>query len=166
MTAFAANGITLGTDATVNTASTVYHYVTWDESAGYLDLGTYTGNGSDSRNITTVGFEPEYASVRAVSGAVYGVSKSEAGGNATDSSDYGLSNTIQSLNNNGFQVGTDSLVNSSGTVYAYVAFNQHDAPLIVDTTSDTSDGTTTSSTPCVRAKVPMVESRYAKQLPL
>ena len=146
ITAYAANGITLGTDATVNTASAVYHYVNWNESAGYLDLGTYTGNGVDSRNITGLGLSPEFMSIRAVSGAVFAASKSESSGYATDTTDYGLPNQIQNLGTDGFQVGFDSMVNSNGTAYLYFAFGQNSAPLFVDTTSDTSDGTTTSMT--------------------
>ena len=146
ITAYAANGITLGTNATVNTASTVYHYVNWNESAGYLDLGTYTGNSVDSRNITGVGLAPEFISIRAVSGSVFAASKSESSGYATDSTDYGLSNQIQSLGADGFQIGSDSMVNTNGTAYVYFAFGQNSAPLFVDTTSDTSDGTTTSIT--------------------
>ena len=48
----------------MNSSGTFYHYVAWSEAAGYLDVGTYTGNGAASQDITTVGFELEYLFVR------------------------------------------------------------------------------------------------------
>ena len=58
------DGFTVGSNATVNTNATVYHYVAWNEVAGLMDVGTYSGDGADNRNITGVGFAPELLIVK------------------------------------------------------------------------------------------------------
>ena len=52
----------------VNRAGTTYHYVAWNEIPGKIDVGTYTGNGADNRNITGVGFQPDFVMVQTNSG--------------------------------------------------------------------------------------------------
>src|SRR3990167_1849479 len=50
------DGFTVGDDATVNTNSTAYRYAAFkDNGANDFKVGTYTGNGSDGRNITEIG---------------------------------------------------------------------------------------------------------------
>ena len=39
-----ADGFTVGTDVRVNRSGTTYHYVAWNEIAGKVDVGTYTGD--------------------------------------------------------------------------------------------------------------------------
>jgi hypothetical protein len=45
-----ATGFTVGT--TNNTSTGVFYYVAFKESAGVIDVGTYTGNATDNRSIT------------------------------------------------------------------------------------------------------------------
>ena len=68
ITALGADGFTVGNDKRVNRAGTMYHYVAWNEIPGKMDVGTYTGNGADNRNITGVGFQPDFVMVQTDSG--------------------------------------------------------------------------------------------------
>jgi hypothetical protein len=90
-----------------------------------IKVGTYTGDGNDSRIITGVGFEPKLLIVKG--GANIAVWRVEQ--NRGDSSMYFAGNTanaadfIQAFTNDGFVVGTDAKVNANATVYYYIAFN-------------------------------------------
>lgn len=90
-----------------------------------IKVGTYTGDGNDSRIITGVGFEPKLLIVKGGANiAVWRVKQ-----NRGDSSMYFAGNTanaadfIQAFTNDGFVVGTDAKVNANATVYYYIAFN-------------------------------------------
>ena len=65
ITALGADGFTVGDSATVNANGITYHYVAINDVAGIADIGTYTGNNTDNRNITGVGLSPAYVSLRA-----------------------------------------------------------------------------------------------------
>jgi hypothetical protein len=58
-----ADGFTLGADPDVNGGGTTYHYVAFEEVAGEMAVGRYTGNGVDGHSIKTVGFQPDYVIV-------------------------------------------------------------------------------------------------------
>ncbi|MCP4205280.1 MAG: hypothetical protein GY769_25500, partial [bacterium] len=62
--AFEADGIQVGSDSRVNQSGEPYYYVAWKEVAGTTAFGTYSGNGTDNRAITDVGFEPDYVLVK------------------------------------------------------------------------------------------------------
>ena len=126
--ALQADGFQVGTDARVNTNGTVYYYVAWNEIAGKMDVGSYSGNATDNRSITGVGFLPQYVIVRP-GNANSTVHHSAAMGASTDTSGRfwaagNLANSIQALEANGFQVGLDATVNTSGTTYHYMAWSQ------------------------------------------
>ena len=59
-----ADGFTVGNDVRVNRDGTTYHYVAWNQIPGKMDVGTYTGNGADNRNIAGVGFQPDFLMVQ------------------------------------------------------------------------------------------------------
>lgn len=90
--------------------------------------GTYVGNATDDRQITTLGFQPEWMGITATSRIA--VNKPLSTGATTDSSLlYGLQNSIltdriQQLLSNGFEIGTHSSVNSNGVTYYYFALKQ------------------------------------------
>lgn len=89
--------------------------------------GTYTGNASDNRDITGIGFQPEWV---VIEGHPYhSVHKCLATGASTDKTQYftdvaNLSNAIQALISDGFQVGTANEVNANGVTYYYFAIKQ------------------------------------------
>ncbi|MFH1999399.1 MAG: hypothetical protein ABIK28_06945, partial [Planctomycetota bacterium] len=61
------DGFRIGSNDRVNRSGKTYHYICWAEVPGYTKFETYTGNDWDNRNITGLGFKPEYVMVRAVS---------------------------------------------------------------------------------------------------
>lgn len=119
----------------MNRNNTPYHYLAWKNTAGSVKVGSYLGNSTngnpvDNRNITGIGFQPAWVLVRKDGGsasrplhrsaAVTGDAALEFVGNDP------LDDSIQKLNADGFQVGTDTLVNSGNgcsgpCIYFYVA---------------------------------------------
>lgn len=122
------NGFSVGSDDEVNNNAITYHYVAFNQDVDEIDTSSYTGNGAASRSITGVGFEPDYAIVRAfnTSGAQReGVQKSTAvpdpfSGPFTGTA--GINNGITALQADGFQLDNNANVNNNTTPYAYVAF--------------------------------------------
>jgi len=89
-----------------------------------LVVSSYVGNGIDNRNITGVGFQPDVVIIKAETNRAGVIRTSTMSGDAAKvlgtatalQSDY-----IQSLNADGFTVGTAQQVNTSGTTYYYTA---------------------------------------------
>lgn len=118
---------TAGTDATFtaqrsNPANTLQAA----SSFGGLRLatGSYTGNGSDNRAIAGLGFSPDAVIVKS-SGAAVSMLRTAAMPSDRAKPMSGatalVANAIQTLDGNGFTVGTDARVNSSGVAYQWVA---------------------------------------------
>jgi uncharacterized repeat protein (TIGR01451 family) len=87
--------------------------------------GSYTGNGTDDRNITGLGFQPVLVLIKA--DATQNAVARSATFTGDTSKDLGgatavAANLIQALQADGFQVGNDARVNGNGTTYHYVAF--------------------------------------------
>jgi hypothetical protein len=120
--ALQADGFQVGTDLKVNNSGTTYYYAAMSDTN--LATGTYTGNGSDNRNITGVGFNPIAVLIKQSSTAQ---ARSHSG-NSGDSSNFMRANNapaadaIQSLISDGFQIGTHSTVNNNGSTYYWIAF--------------------------------------------
>ena len=120
-------GIQIGTDATVNTSAGAYKGVAFKILSGYIAVGTYTGNGVDDRAITGVGFQPGFVVVKAA--VANGTASLKPSALAGDSTLYAgatsaAANIIQSLDVDGFTVGTDVTVNTNGTTYWWIAFRE------------------------------------------
>lgn len=87
-----------------------------------IATGTYTGNASDDRSITGIGFTPKFVQIKAsaiTEVARYGVT----GDNSwyMDTSTSFAANFIQAFNSDGFQLGSNAGVNNNGTTYYYLA---------------------------------------------
>jgi hypothetical protein len=123
-----------------------FHYVAWDSVPGKIAVGSYVGNKTDLRDITGVGFLPEYVLVDRSSdvGGATGTSMGDAPahkmastGVSADSSLLFNSNltetdNIQALQSDGFQLGTHCRVNGDATcnvpvpvAYYWMAFGPH-----------------------------------------
>lgn len=123
-----ANGFTAyGTTgfAAHNASGVVYHYISFVNTVGICQTGPYTGNGSDSRNITLTGttFQPGFMLITK-SGSNLVMRNSAYG--ATDATQYytttaDAADLIQAFNVDGFQVGTNTAVNTNTTAYTYMA---------------------------------------------
>ena len=73
----------------VNASGITYHYVAWNEIAGKVDVGTYTGNAVDNRNIPGVGFQPDFVMVQTDSD---GSATTDADGGAFDGEGPAINN--------------------------------------------------------------------------
>jgi len=105
--------------------------------------GSYLGNGSDDRAITGIGFQPDLVIVKA-NAAAYAVFKtSDMSGDASKPTIGTITtNLIQSFDSNGFTVGTDATVNTSGTTYYWTAFKA--TPGVLKVSTYTGNGTSQS----------------------
>ena len=130
VTALASDGFSLGTDTKVNTLNVRYTWTAFGNSGSTnFKVGTYTGDGQDSRSIPGVGFQPDlvWTKINGSFGPIdTGVWRSSAMGVGDVSQYFGASsqaaNLIQALEADGFQVGSDGNVNNSGSTFFYAAF--------------------------------------------
>lgn len=121
---FSGDGFQIGSHNAVNKATPItYHWLALRAIAGMLNVGTYVATGVDSKPITGIGFEPTYVII-CTNQALYGVHR-----NATipgDSTQWfrGASNSadyIESLDSDGFTIGTENNVNTDDETYHYMA---------------------------------------------
>ncbi|MCP4249031.1 MAG: hypothetical protein GY778_18460, partial [bacterium] len=127
--AFEADGIQVGSDSRVNQSGEPYYYVAWEEVAGTTAFGTYSGNGTDNRAITDVGFEPDYVLVKVAPSDSVHRPDSLAGDNTLGIGiDGAYADGIQQFLPTGFEVGTHVTVNWNGFTFYYAAFNADAAP--------------------------------------
>jgi len=96
----------------------------WITLTANIKCGSYVGNGNDNRDITGLGFDPDYVVVigdytSSVQGATSDMPLDKCKAYATQ----GVlgANTIQDLITDGFQVGSAGAVNANGETYYYVA---------------------------------------------
>ena len=127
ITSLDADGFSVGAQNTVNTNGTTYHWIAFNDSAGFVDVNGYTGNNTDNRNITGVGFQPEYVMVRANDTATARLAAHRpatlpGGLTLRYSNVANVANAIQLLQADGFQAGTDTTVNANTIAYRYIAF--------------------------------------------
>jgi hypothetical protein len=121
---FAADGFQVGASNTVNQTGRLYHWVAIKAGAN-ARIGTYTGNGVDNRNVTGVGFQPDWIITMGDNqqdvfrpGPIAGDASFTMTGTGT------VANRIQALQADGFQLGSDVDVNQSGRTYYWIAFDQ------------------------------------------
>ena len=116
------DGFTVGTDARVNASGTTYYWVAM-KAGSDLTVGSYTGNGTNNRPITGVGFQPDWLVTLGDGGnSVFrpGTLAGNASYRLTGFSTVG--NRIQALQPDGFQIGSDVDVNQNGTTFHYIAW--------------------------------------------
>jgi hypothetical protein len=128
ITALGGDGFTVGSQNTVNANGGAYHWIAFNDSAGLVDVNSYTGNNTDNRNITGVGFQPEYLMVRANDTGTgrQGVHRpATLPGDTTQRFDgnTNVANAVQAIQSGGFQVGTDTAVNANTVAYHYLAIH-------------------------------------------
>ncbi|MFO0817271.1 MAG: cadherin domain-containing protein [Pirellulales bacterium] len=150
VTSYNSDGFSVSSGAGVNESGQTIHYIAFNADANYFRQATYVGNNSDNRSINGVGFQPELMWVRQLNSTNNVAFKTTSTGPNTDNTIFPDSNTnaannIQSLHSEGFIIGSDDRVNKSSSDFGYFAFKQIASPLIVDTTSDIVDGSTSSA---------------------
>ena len=91
--------------------------------SAHFNTVTYTGNGADDRNMTGVGFQPDFVWLKSRSGAnnhylydaIRGPNK-QLLSNATNS-EGNIADRMQAFQSDGFQLGTSSEINNNGDNY-------------------------------------------------
>jgi hypothetical protein len=122
--AFQADGFQIGNDTNVNGAGRLFHWVALKNGAN-VRTGTYTGSGVDNRNITGVGFAPDWV-ITIGDGQQDMFKPAPLAGDASFAMNgtNSAANRIQALLADGFQVGSNANVNQSGRAYYWIAFDE------------------------------------------
>lgn len=120
-------GFTVGSDAAVNTNSNTYWYFAFKEVSGAMDVGTYTGDGSDNRSLTGPGFLPDWvftknANATTPVSANYNVTESYGDYSSLFTDTINAVDLIQSLDTDGFTVGASAGANENTKTFYYAAF--------------------------------------------
>jgi len=120
--ALEADGFQVGSNADVNELNTTFHYIAWAASP-QVSTGRYTGNGTDNRSITGIGFQPLMAWVKRDDAQAAVWRPLSAAGDRTLywSATASTTNRIQALEADGFEVGTNAQVNTNLSIYYYLA---------------------------------------------
>lgn len=142
ITSLDSDGFTIGTNAAVNSSSAVYYYTAFGDSGNSdVKTGSYTGNGTDSRSITAVGFQPDLVWIKrdGTSTATWRSTALTSDNSSFFGSTAEATDHIQAFEADGFQVGTNARVNANGSTYYYVAFKNVSSQIA--TGSYTGDGT-------------------------
>lgn len=126
ITSLDADGFTVGADATTNSNGATYHYIALNDRPANIKVGSYTGNNTDNRNLTGVGFAPAYVLIRANDAATARIAMHRPTSLTGDSTlsftnAFNAANAIQALQSDGFQLGTNANVNASAVAYHYLA---------------------------------------------
>jgi hypothetical protein len=100
-----------------------YYFIAFEDGPN-MAVGSFTGNGTDGRLITGVGFQPDLvflipndANRSSWRSATFPDADASAFG-----SDFNMSNTLEALNADGFTVGRDARGNKAGASFYYAAF--------------------------------------------
>jgi hypothetical protein len=120
ITSLTTAGFTTGNDDTVNKNGITYHYVAL--AGNDIAIGKYCGTGTDDRNISVPGVNIGFLIIQ----RTYDVSLCARNSVLEGDTTFVIFNTtvtnkIQSVGNETFQIGTDPHVNSDKKYYHYVA---------------------------------------------
>jgi len=122
---FTSDGFVVGANNSVNASSITNYWVAFRQVASQMQVGTFTGDGKNNRNITGVGFQPDYVLV--LNGTGQGAFHRFPGmvGDASMAVNDGNPQPkyIEAMLADGFQVSNHNNVNQSGADIHYVAFH-------------------------------------------
>lgn len=139
-------GFQVGDSGHVNQSGYNYYYVAFLDVTGFIETGSYTGNGADDRNIV-VGFKPDMVFVKGDLSyySVLRVDTMSAGDSGPHHNVTPVPNQIQQFAANVFQIGTSPRVNQSGNDYYWAAWKvgTFGAPTTTTTTLSTTSTTST-----------------------
>ena len=113
---FDATRFQIGTDDSVNKNGESYYWVAVrDDGSSDFAVGTYTGDGTDDRNINS-GWQPTAVIIAGENSdvAVWRVNENSGDDTLHFRNLADVTNRIQAFNASGFQVGSDADVNKSG----------------------------------------------------
>ena len=111
------DGFTVGSSQDVNWSGYTYYWVAM-KAGSDLSVGAYVGNGIDNRSITGVGFQPVWVITMGNGDQSVFRPASVSGDSSYLMTGTGqVTNRIQALQADGFQVGSNINVNESGTTF-------------------------------------------------
>jgi hypothetical protein len=120
-------GFQVGT--ALNASGSTYYYLAAKKQAGYINTGSYVGDGNDNRNISGIGFLPGIVMIQASDNSVGGVWRpSIFGGDSSllvNGSFQTYDNEIQALQFDVFQIGTYGQVNTNTKTYHWMAIKDY-----------------------------------------
>ena len=130
---FEEDGFRLGSDTLVNSSDegSTHYYVAFREAPGRIAVGTYVGDGADDREITGVGFQPDYVWIKGSSAegpAVHRPASVSGDLSLRFTREVAFADEIIALEPDGFQVGSASSVNADGDTHYYVAWKANAGP--------------------------------------
>lgn len=153
---FVSDGFRLGTHVSVNASSNTYHYVAFSVTSEVaasgsftMATGSYTGNGFADRGVTGIGFEPDLVIINSdnATQAVFTTKLMPDDSTAyLASATANLTNSILSLDADGFTLGSDATVNASSNTYHWQAFGNAFDPVDFSGAADFAIGATLSIT--------------------
>jgi len=122
--ALSSSGFSIGTQD--NLTGSTYYYAAFKADSSKMSEGTYTGDGTDNRNLSVTGYKPSMVMIKNSSLARRAVwTAPEAQGDHSlyigDNSPAGP-NIIQALNADGFQLGNSAVTNESGATFYWFSF--------------------------------------------
>ena len=153
LTAFNANGFSLGADANINTSSATYASWTFRKAPKFFDVVTYTGTGSNRTIAHDLGVAPGMIIVkrtdttgdwqvyhRSLTSAAYKLVLNTTAAQASDSTAWNSTAPTDAV----FSVGTNATVNASGGTYvAYLFAHDTRGDGIIQCGSYTGNGSAT-----------------------
>lgn len=161
------DGFTLGTNSDVNGANIRLTWIAFTgsdcTSSGTFCVGNYTGDGTSSHAITTVGFQPNFVMVKrtGTAGGVFRTSSmsTNVGVNFAPNNEVTDGTLFQTLDSTGFTVGSSASVNTSTLTYRFIAFKTTTNAFAVGTFTGT--GSSQSITVGFRPQYVMVKNANA-----
>jgi len=136
---FSPDSFSVGSNSTVNDSGTQYYWTALKAGAN-LTVGTYTGNGTDNRDIIGMPFQPDWVMVMGDGELDYFRPGPLAGDASFRINSAGANaNRIQAFLPDGFQVGSNNNVNESGRNYYWLAFDATAKVVVSTYTGDATD---------------------------
>jgi hypothetical protein len=142
-----ASGFTVAGNAAINTNAATYYYLAIrDNGIADFQVGSYTGNGSDNRDLALLDFDPNAVFVMSAGADPVAMRLSTMTGDQSCVFNGALSaNLIQNIITNGWQTGNSTTVNNADArTYYYVAAKNSTLLHVIDDASNRSyvgDGT-------------------------
>ena len=132
ITSLNSNGFTVGSNGTVNTNGNTYYWTAFGNAwnpqkqtgAGDFFIGSYYGNGLDNVSVGRLPYQPDMVTVKRSGSAYPAFRTTDMTGDISGwfRANAESNNLIQSLNANGFDVGTSAGVNTSASLYWFFGF--------------------------------------------
>jgi len=149
ITSLDATGFSVGNNIAANNNGDTYYYFAFQEVASFMDVGTYTGNGTDGTTINSttdanLTFQPDFAWTKAETNQHGVASIREHNGDRSfqfNDSNNNRDRIQDLLSAGGFEIGTNARVNSNAVEYNYVAFAGAPARAAGTGTYDMAEGT-------------------------